>query len=122
MDPITSAALAAAGSGAVKGLFGGSSDNAAQAAADAGLASSMQGSNAPPPGQVAQANSSGSQATELLKETAGEILTGAKDAATGGLSSIISDKISGGAGKQGRNARKYLDQAFPELNAWEKAG
>ena len=55
---------------------------------------------------------------DTLKEMAGSV----KDSITGGLGSLISDKLTGGAGKQGRNARAYLDNAFPELNPWEKSG
>lgn len=113
--------LSSVAGSAASSLFGGKGGDAPQANAD-GLSSAMQGSNVPPPATPAKTTAFGSQAMDLMKETASEMLGGAKDSAVNGIGSIIGDKITGGAGKQGRNARDYLDNAFPELNPWEKAG
>lgn len=107
---------------AIGGALGGAIDGAGSSPSSDGINSAVQGSNTPPPATPPKTSAFGAQAKELMNETLTEMAGGAKDAVSGGLQSIITDKLTGGAGKQGRNARAYLDQAFPELNAWEKAG
>lgn len=110
---------AASGAGSALGskMVGGS-----DAPESLGLQSAQQGSNAPPPDTPASTTAFGAQAKELIADTAKDMLSSGKSALSGGLASAINNKLSGGAGKQGRNAREYLNNAFPELNPWELAG
>lgn len=107
---------------AAGGALGGMLDANSSDSTSGGIQSSIQGSNPPPPGVPAKTETTGAAAGDLLKENVGKAMQSLGGSAAGGIESLINDKITGGAGKQGRNAREYLDNAFPELNAWEKSG
>ncbi|AXH72377.1 MAG: DNA pilot protein [Microviridae sp.] len=76
---------------------------------EAGISSSLQGSNAPAPNAQANVSASGSQAPELMK-----------DAFTMGINSVLNKPKS--ATEMGQDQRAYLDAAFPGMNQWEQAG
>lgn len=107
-------------------LFGdsGASDAAAtaqQSAADAGIKSSMA-NQVPPP--AAEVETSGSQAgtellTKTLRDTAGSIAKGAGAQAS---KKALEGLFGNTAANAGKDARAYMDNAYPELNPWEKAG
>ena len=114
--------------GSVGSLFGASgnpyegiSDNIGKMAEDQGIKSMMQGSNAPPPASSVPTDISGSSAPDLMKQMGAEAFkTGAQSVVSKGVGSILNDTPS--ASQLGRDNRAYLDNSFPELNAWEKAG
>src|SRR5712692_4857370 len=101
--------------GAMSKLFGGG-----HKAASAGIKSAIQGSNVPNPDEDVPSFVSGAMAK------AGKgLLEGTLQAGT----SVVSDKLLdlvglGGksAADKGKDTRDYLAAAFPELNAWERAG
>ncbi|MCY1699067.1 hypothetical protein OVA10_13535 [Lelliottia sp. SL45] len=91
-----------------------------------GVSSTMQGSNPPPPGATPQPTLSGSQAPkdDLLSSTAKNmangLLTSGSQEATNKIMHSLFHKND--AAKAGSDARKYLSNAFPELNPWERSG
>lgn len=134
--------------GVVGSMFGGSKksptidfqpliDAQQKAAEDAGIRSSLQGSNVPD-NSAAPSTTSGSLSEILGLKNLGSSVTeavsgGIKSAVSGAfgdLGSSVVDKLLGRGGKSGpmsgadmgAQARAYLDAAFPELNPWEKAG
>lgn len=91
----------------VGGLLGGQSKTAGMNGQGVG---SMMGQSEPGPMQ--QNPTGGTQMGGVLK-----------DAFTAGIQSVVGQGASYlGSGISGRANRKYLDEAFPELNPWEKAG
>src|SRR5437868_111571 len=120
--------------GAMSKLFGGgqkaasdgiqgdvlATDNNTVGMGDAGIKSAIQGSNVPNPDEAVPSFVSGAMAK------AGKgLLEGTLQAGT----SAVSDKLLylvglGGksAADKGKDTRDYLAAAFPELNAWERAG
>src|SRR5215213_10000398 len=120
--------------GAMSKLFGGgqkaasggiqgdvlATDNHTVGMGDAGIKSAIQGSNVPNPDEAVPSFVSGAMAK------AGKgLLEGTLQAGT----SAVSDKLLalvglGGksAADKGKDTRDYLAAAFPELNAWERAG
>src|SRR6266481_3919427 len=120
--------------GAMSKLFGGgqkaasggiqgdvlATDNNTVGMGDAGIKSAIQGSNVPNPDEAVPSFVSGAMAK------AGKgLLEGTLQAGT----SAVSDKLLafvglGGksAADKGKDTRAYLAAAFPELNAWERAG
>src|SRR5258705_10628309 len=120
--------------GAMSKLFGGgqkaasggiqgyvlATDNNTVGMGDAGIKSAIQGSNVPNPDEAVPSFVSGAMAK------AGKgLLEGTLQAGT----SAVSDKLLvlvglGGksAADKGKHTRDYLSAAFPELNAWERAG
>src|SRR5256886_15567196 len=87
---------------------------------DAGIKSAIQGSNVPNPGEAVPSFGSGSMAK------AGKgLLEGSLQAGTSAVSDKLLDLVGLGgksAADKGKDTRDYLAAAFPELNAWERAG
>src|SRR5699024_10620434 len=95
-------------------------DNNTVGMGDAGIKSAIQGSNVPNPDEAVPSSVSGAMAK------AGKgLLEGTLQADT----SAVSDKLPhlgrlGGksAAEQGTASRDYLAAAYPEVDAWERAG
>src|SRR6187200_1560208 len=126
-------AFALAG-GAMSKLFGGgqkaasggiqgdvlATDNNTVGMGDAGIKSAIQGSNVPSPDEAVPSVVSGAMAK------AGKgLLEGTLQAGTSAVSDKLLDLVGLGgksAADKGKDTRDYLAAAFPELNAWERAG
>src|SRR2546428_9969164 len=120
--------------GAMSKLFGGgqkaasggiqgdvlATDNNTVGMGDAGIKSAIQGSNFPNPDEAFPSFVSGSMAK------AGKgLLEGTLQAGTSAVSDKLLDLVGLGgksAVDKGKDTRDYLAAAFPELNAWERAG
>src|SRR5256885_267615 len=87
---------------------------------DAGIKSAIQGSNVPNPDEAVPSFVSGAMAK------AGKgLLEGTLQAGTSAVSDKLLDLVELGgksAADKGKDTRDYLAAAFPELNAWERAG
>src|SRR2546423_2422393 len=87
---------------------------------DAGIKSAIQGSNVPNPDEAVPSFVSGAMAK------AGKgLLEGTLQAGTSAVSDKLIDLVGLGgksAADKGKDTRDYLAAAFPELNAWERAG
>src|SRR2546430_2776859 len=120
--------------GAMSRLFGGgqkaapggiqgdvlATDNNTVGMGHAGIKSAIRGSNVPNPDEAVPSFGSGPMAKAVKALLKGPLQAGA---------SAVSDKLLdlvglGGksAADKGKDARDYLAAAFPELNAWERAG
>src|SRR5690625_359342 len=86
----------------------------------AGLNCAIQGSNVPNPDEAVPSFVSGAMAK------AGKgLLEGTLQAGTSAVSDKLLDLVGLGgksAADKGKDTRDYLAAAFPELNAWERAG
>src|SRR5215470_14310426 len=120
--------------GAISILFGGgqkaasggiqgdvlATDNNTVGMGDAGIKSAIQGSNVPNPDEAVPSFVSGAMAK------AGKgLLEGTLPAGTSAVSDKLLDLVGLGgksAADKGKDTRDYLAAAFPELNAWERAG
>src|SRR6266487_4146769 len=120
--------------GAMSKLFGGgqkaasggiqgdvlATDNNTVGMGDAGIKSAIQGSNVPNPDEAVPSFVSGAMAK------AGKgLLEGTLQAGTSAVSDKLLDLVGLGgksAADTGKDTRDYLAAAFPELNAWERAG
>src|SRR6266513_568691 len=120
--------------GAMSKLFGGgqkaasggiqgdvlATDNNTVGMGDAGIKSAIQGSNVPNPDEAVPSFVSGAMAK------AGKgLLEGTLQAGTSAVSDKLLDLVGLGvksSADQGKDTRDYLAAAFPELNAWERAG
>src|SRR5712691_9360884 len=120
--------------GAMSKLFGGgqkaasggiqgdvlATDNNTVGMGDAGIKSAIQGSNVPNPDEAVPSFVSGAMAK------AGKgLLEGTLQAGTCAVSDKLLDFVGLGgkaAADKGKDTRDYLAAAFPELNAWERAG
>src|SRR5215510_3491551 len=120
--------------GAMSKLFGGgqkaasggiqgdvlATDNNTVGMGDAGIKSAIQGSNVPNPDEAVPSFVSGAMAK------AGKgLLEGTLQAGTSAVSDKLVDLVGLGgksAADKGKDTRDYLAAAFPELNAWERAG
>src|SRR4051794_16550059 len=120
--------------GAMSKLFGGgqkaasggiqgdvlATDNNTVGMGDAGIKSAIQGSNVPNPDEAVPSFVSGAMAK------AGKgLLEGTLQAGTSAVSDKLLDLVRLGgksAADKGKDTRDYLAAAFPELNAWERAG
>src|SRR5450830_1127793 len=120
--------------GAMSKLFGGdqkaasggiqgdvlATDNNTVCMGDAGIKSAIQGSNVPNPDESVPSFDSGAMAN------AGKgLLEGTLQAGTSAVSDKLLDLVGLGgksAAHKGKYTRDYLAAAFPELNAWERAG
>src|SRR5207249_2463423 len=120
--------------GAMSKLFGGgqkaasggiqgdvlATDNNTVGMGDAGIKSAIQGSNVPNPDEAVPSFVSGAMAK------AGKgLLEGTLQAGTSAVSDKLLDLVGLGgksAADKGEDTRDYLAAAFPELNAWERAG
>src|SRR5438552_2154531 len=120
--------------GAMSKLFGGgqkaasggiqgdvlATDNNTVGMGDAGINSAIQGSNVPNPDEAVPSFVSGAMAK------AGKgLLEGTLQAGTSAVSDKLLDLVGLGgksAADKGKDTRDYLAAAFPELNAWERAG
>src|SRR5712672_2133005 len=120
--------------GAMSKLFGGgqkaasggiqgdvlATDNNTVGMGDAGIKSAIQGSNVPNPDEAVPSFVSGATAK------AGKgLLEGTLQAGTSAVSDKLLDLVGLGgksAADKGKDTRDYLAAAFPELNAWERAG
>src|SRR5215217_5030430 len=120
--------------GAMSKLFGGgqkaasggiqgdvlATDNNTVGMGDAGIKSAIQGSNVPNPDGAVPSFVSGAMAKAgkgLLKST--------MHAGTSAVSDKLLDLVGLGGksdAAKGKDTRDYLAAAFPELNAWERAG
>src|SRR2546430_15474856 len=87
---------------------------------DAGIKSSIQGSNVPNPDEAVPSFVSGARAK------AGKgLLEGTWQAGTSAVSDKLLELVRRGgksAADKGKDTRDYFAAAFPELNAWERAG
>src|SRR5258705_431031 len=87
---------------------------------DAGIKSAIQGSNVPNPDEAVPSFVYGAMAK------AGKgLLEGKLKAGTSDVSDKLLDLVGLGgksAADKGKDTRDYLAAAFPELNAWERAG
>src|SRR5580765_3082699 len=120
--------------GAMSKLFGGrqkaasggiqgdvlATDNNTVGMGDAGIKSANQGSNVPNPDEAVPSFVSGAMAKagKGLRE-------GTLQAGTSAVSDKLLDLVGLGgksAADKGKVTRDYLAAAFPELNAWERAG
>src|SRR5205085_2583321 len=120
--------------GAMSKLFGGgqkaasggiqgdvlATDNNTVGMGDAGIKSAIQGSNVPNPDEAVPSFVSGAMAK------AGKgLLEGTLQAGTSAVSDKLLDLVGLGgksAADKGKDTRDSLAAAFPELNAWERAG
>src|SRR2546425_875544 len=120
--------------GAMSKLFGGcqkaasggiqgevvATDNKTVGMGDAGIKTAIQGSNVPNPDEAVPSFVSGAMAK------AGKgLLEGPLQAGTSAVSDKLLDLVGLGgksAADKGKDTRDYLAAAFPELNAWERAG
>src|SRR5437667_240086 len=120
--------------GAMSKLFGGgqkaasggiqgdvlATDNNTVGMGNAGIKSAIQGSNVPNPNEAVPSFVSGAMAK------AGKgLLEGTLQAGTSAVSDKLLDLVGLGgksAADKGKDTRDYLAAAFPELNAWERAG
>src|SRR5215472_15569979 len=120
--------------GALSKLFGGgqkaasggiqgdvlATDNNTVGMGDAGIKSAIQGSNVPNPDEAVPSFVSGAMAK------AGKgLLEGRLQAGTSAVSDKLLDLVGLGgksAADKGKDTRDYLAAAFPELNAWDRAG
>src|SRR5687768_5345216 len=120
--------------GAMSKLFGGgqkaasggiqgdvlATDNNTVGMGDAGIKSAIQGSNVPNHDEAVPSFVSGAMAK------AGKgLLEGTLQAGTSAVSDKLLDLVGLGgqsAADKGKDTRDYLAAAFPELNAWERAG
>src|SRR6266481_5327840 len=95
-------------------------DNTTVGMGDAGIKSAIQGSNVPNPDEAVPSFVSGAMAK------AGKgLLEGTLQAGTSAVSDKLLDLVGLGgksAADKGKDTRDYLAAAFPELNAWERAG
>ncbi len=92
---------------------------------DAGIQSAIQGSNVPNGHIPAPTQTGGvmSDAKNMIKNAGKDLLDGVMTAGSDRIKQALVDKLSGNdAKKQGQATRDYLAAAFPELNAWERAG
>src|SRR5688500_11349403 len=120
--------------GAMSKLFGGgqkaasggiqgdvlATDNNTVGMGDAGLKSALQGSNGPHPDEAVPSFVSGAMA-----KAGNGRLEGTLRAGTSAVSDRLLDLVGLGgksAADKGEDTRDYLAAAFPELNAWERAG
>src|SRR5271167_970850 len=120
--------------GAMSKLFGGgqkaasggiqgdvlATDNNTVGMGDAGIKSAIQGSNVPNPDEAVPSFVSGAMAK------AGKgLLEGTLQPGTSAVADKLLDLVGLGgksAADKGKDTRDYLAAAFPELNAWERAG
>src|SRR5256885_10212 len=87
---------------------------------DAGIKSAIQGSNVPNPDEAVPSFVSGAMA-----KAGNGLLEGTLQASTSAVSDKLLDLVGLGgksAADKGKDTRDYLAAAFPELNAWERAG
>src|SRR6266511_5576972 len=95
-------------------------DNNTVGMGDAGIKSAIQGSNVPNPDEAVPSFVSGAMAK------AGKgLLEGTLQAGTSAVSDTLLDLVGldgKSAADKGKDTRDYLAAAFPELNAWERAG
>src|SRR5450432_1043339 len=95
-------------------------DNNTVGMGDAGIKSAIQSSNVPNPDEAVHSFVSGS----IAKAGKG-LLEGTLQAGTSAVSDKLLDLVGLGgksAADKGKDTRDYLAAAFPELNAWERAG
>src|SRR6267378_7586032 len=120
--------------GAMSKLFGGgqkaasggiqgdvlATDNNTVGMGDAGIKSAIQGSNVPNPDEAVPSFVSGAMA-----QAGKGLLEGTLQAGTSAVCDKLLDLVGLGgksAADKGKDTRDYLAAAFPELNAWERAG
>lgn len=93
-----------------------------------GVSSTMQGSNPPPPGATPQPTLSGSQAARpepsFMASTAHNLVSGLLTSGGDEVKNKLMQSLfhKNDAAEAGANTRKYLANAFPELNPWERSG
>src|SRR5215213_11278876 len=95
-------------------------DNNTVGMGDAGIKSAIQGSNVPNPYESVPSFVSGAMAKAVKG-----LLEGTLQAGTSAVSDKLLDLVGLGgksAADKGKDTRDYLAAAFPELNAWERAG
>src|SRR5699024_5903709 len=87
---------------------------------DAGIKSAIQGSNVPNPDEAVP-----SFVSSAMAKAGKGLLEGTLQAGTSAVSDKLLDLVGLGgksAADKGKDTRDYLAAAFPELNAWERAG
>lgn len=94
---------------------------------DSGIRSVIQGSNTPAPGELpngVQTSGVMADAKNMIQNAGKALLDGTIQAGSDKVKQAMLDKLIGGndAKRQGNATRDYLAAAFPELNAWERAG
>src|SRR5467141_4498740 len=120
--------------GAMSKLFGGgqkaasggiqgdvlATDNNTVGMGDAGIKSAIQGSNVPNPDEAVPI-----VVSDAMAKAGKGLLEGTLQAGTSAVSDNLLDLVGLGgksAADKGKDTRDYLAAAFPELNAWERAG
>lgn len=112
-------------------LFGGgesaTSFDVSKSIEDAGVKSSLQGSQVPPNSPVPPSSISGSQSIDWVRQKivdySRDLASAVGDSAfSAGIDSLFSKSPIKSASEAGLANRAYLDSAFPELNPWEKSG
>src|SRR5579875_683925 len=120
--------------GAMSKLFGGgqkaasggihgdvlATDNNTVGVGDAGIKSAIQGSNVPNPDEAVP-----SFVSVAMAKAGKGLLDGTLQAGTSAVSDKLLDLVGLGgksAADKGKDTRDHLAAAFPELNAWERAG
>src|SRR5262244_4129942 len=104
------------------GIQGGllATDNNTVGTGGAGTTSAIQSSNVPNPDEAVPSLVSGAMAKAVKG-----LLEGTLQAGTSAVSDKLLDLVGLGcksAADKGKDTRDYLAAAFPELNAWERAG
>src|SRR5579872_7598276 len=95
-------------------------DNTSVGLGDAGIKSAIQGSNVPIPDEAVPRFVSGA-----MGKAGKGLLEGTLQAGTSAVSDKLLDLVGLGgksAADKGKDTRDYHAAAFPELNAWERAG
>src|SRR5437588_744169 len=95
-------------------------DNNTVGMGDAGIKSAIQGSNVPNPDEAVP-----SFVSCAMAKAGKGLLEGTLQAGTSAVSDKLLDLVGLGgksAADKGKDTRDYLAAAFPELNAWERAG
>lgn len=91
--------------------------------ADAGIKSSLQGANPPPPGYSGPKDELvPSSFKEVIDETVDSLKTQLPSSLSEAASKSLSRALGPSASRKGRDNREYLSASFPELNPWELSG
>ena len=115
------------GAGVTSKLFGNKSgdigDDLAYAQEQQAISSAMRGSDASSGDQSAPVNTEGILNKKFVNEMMqGAVKSGVESVVGGTVNAGMSAIFDPSAKKLGKQNRDYMNAAYPELNAWEKAG